>query len=123
MLFFDPPNRQHGLKYGLMRYVQTAVSIQFFELFQRRNIPIDDYLDLNPSVEERIRYAFRKGWVAREEDITIVGVFYIKATDVNSIAKIRHYTDGSTVYQIDEFSLRKIQQEIIPRLENRLLID
>jgi len=123
VLFFDPPNRQQGLKYGLMRYVQTARSIQLFELFQRKNLAIDAYLDLNQSVEERIRYAFRKNWVAREEDIIIVGIFYIMATDVSSTAKIRHYTDGSTVYPISEFSLRKINQETISLLDNRLLID
>lgn len=63
-IFFKPLSRQFGMKYGLLRYAQTALSIQLLELFQGKPFPIDAYLDLNPSVEERIRYAFRMGWVA-----------------------------------------------------------
>lgn len=122
-LFFDPPNRQHGLKYGLMRYVQTALSIQLFELFQRKNLAIDEYLDLNQSVEERIRYALRKEWVAREEDIIAVGISYLEATEVNSTAKIQHYTDGKTVFFVEDISLRKIHEVAVSIFENRLLID
>lgn len=54
-LYFNPPERQFGMKYSLLRYVQTALSIELFELFQRGQLLIDDYLDLNQSVEERIR--------------------------------------------------------------------
>ena len=122
-LFFDPENRQHGLKYGLMRYVQTILSIQLFELFQRKGYDIAEYLDLNQSVEERIRYAFRKDWVAKEEEIIQLGLLYIMATDANSTAKIRHYTDGKTAFFVDDFSIRKIHEAAFAILENRLLID
>ena len=94
-IHFNPPNRQFGLKYGLLRYVQTALSIEFFELFQRNQFPIEEYIDLNQSVEERIRYAFRKGWVANEEDLIVAGHIYLQALEINSTAKVQFYTDNT----------------------------
>ncbi len=122
-VFFNPPARQYGLKYGLLRYTQTALSIELFELVQRRKLPIDDYLDLPQSVEERIRYAFRKGWVAREDDLTVAGMLYIRAADFNNTAKIRYYTDDTTVAKLEDGSLREVHNDIVAVFANRLLAD
>lgn len=124
VLFFNPPARQFGMKYGLLRYVQTALSIELFELFQRKNFPIDEYLDLPPGVEERIRYAFRKGWVANEDDLIIAGHIYLQMTEVNCTAKIQHYTDDTkTVFTVQDGAIKMLNADIIAIFENRLLID
>ena len=111
------------MKYGILRYVQTALSIELFELFRRRQLAVDTYLDLNQSVEERIRYALRKNWVATERDIIITCIMYIKSMDINNMIKIRHYTDGKTVFPVENGSLREIHDDIISIFEDRLLID
>jgi hypothetical protein len=121
--YFNPPARQDGLKYGLLRYTQTALSIELFELFQRKQFPVEEFLDLNQSVEERIRYAFRKGWVANDEDLTIAGIMYIQAADFNNTAKIHHYTDESNVFKLKEGSLAGVHDDIVAIFENRMLID
>ena len=123
VMFFNPPNRQFGMKYGLLRYVQTALSIELFELFKRKGLPIDSYLDLNQSVEERIRYAFRKDWVAREDYLIIAGTLYVQAADFNSSAKIRYYTDDTTTFWFEDGSLCEVHDDVIAIFENRLLID
>ena len=123
-LYFNPSNRQFGMKYGLLRYVQTALSIELFELFQRKQLPLDEYLDLNQSVEERIRYAFRKGWVANEDDLIIAGQIYLQATELNSIAKIRYYTDDTnTTLAVKTGSLRMVHDDVVEMFQQRLLID
>lgn len=123
-LYFDPSQRQFGMKYSLLRYVQTALSIEFFELFQRKQFPIDEYIDLNQSVEDRIRYALRKGWVARVEDFMIAGHIYLQATEVNSTAKIQYYGDYTkTVTKLRPGDLRMLHSDIISLFNNRLLID
>lgn len=121
-MYFTPPAKQFGMKYGLLRYAQTALAIQLFELFQRRQLPIDDYLDLNQSVEERIRYAFREGWVANEEDLIIAGVLYVQATDFNNAAKIRYYSDETTTYTWAEGSMREVHDDILALFEGRPLV-
>lgn len=122
-MYFNPPNRQHGMKYGLLRYVQTALSIELFDLFVRKQFPIEEFLDLNQSVEERIRYAFRKGWVANADDLTIAGIMYVQATDFNNTAKINYYTDETSIFKPEEGSLREIHEDIVSIFENQLLID
>jgi hypothetical protein len=122
-IYFNPRAQQYGLKYGLLRYVQTALSIELFELFQRKQFPVEEFLDLSQSVEERIRYAFRKGWVAKDEDLTIAGVMYIQGADFNNTAKIHHYTDESTTFRLKEGSLAEIHNDIVALFENRLLVD
>ena len=122
--YFDPPNRQFGMKYGLLRYVQTALSIQLFELFQRKQLPIEEYLDLNQGVEERIRYAFRKGWVANEEELIIAGHIYLQLTEMNSTAKVNYYTDNTrTKFWVDPESLRVVTRDVIDIFQQQLLID
>ena len=122
-LYFNPPARQFGMKYSLLRYVQTALSIELFELFQRRQFPIDEYLDLNQGVEERIRYALRKGWVANEEDLVAAGLIYLQATDVNSIAKIQYYTDHTkTVSKLQPGDLRMLHNDVVELFQSRLLV-
>lgn len=122
-VYFNPPARQFGLKYGLLRYAQTALSIELFELFQRKKLSIDYYLDLNQSVEERIRYALRKGWVANEEDLIVAGILYINATDFNNTAKIRYYSDETSVFRLETGSLWEVHDDIISIFETRLLIE
>ena len=120
-LYFNPPN---GMKYGLLRYVQTALSIELFELFQRKKLPPDEYLDLNQSVEERVRYAFRKGWVEKEDDLIIAAHIYLQATELNSTAKIRYYTDDkNTTLAVDPGSLRMVHEDVVEMFQQRLLID
>ena len=123
-LYFNPPCGQFGMKYGLLRYVQTALSIELFELFQRRQIPIDEYLDLNQGVEERIRYAFRKGWVTNEEDLVAAGLIYLQAADVNSTAKIQYYTDDTrTISKLQPGDLRMLHEDVVEIFQGRLLVD
>lgn len=122
-IYFNPPARQYGLKYGLLRYTQTALSIELFELFERKQFTVEEYLDLNQSVEERIRYAFRKAWVANDEDLTIAGIMYIQAVDFNNTAKIHHYTDESNAFKLKGGSLAEVHDDIVAIFENRLLID
>ena len=123
-LYFNPPERQFGMKYGLLRYVQTALSIELFELFQRRQLPIEEYLDLNQGVEERIRYAFRKGWVANEEDLVVGGLIYLQAADVNSIAKIHYYTKHTnTTSKLQPGELRMLHEDVVEIFQSRLLAD
>ena len=123
-LYFNPSNRQFGMKYGILRYVQTALSIELFELFQRKQLPPDEYLDLNQSVEERVRYAFRKGWVAKEDDLIIAAHIYLQATELNSTAKIRYYTDDTnTTLAVKPGSLRMVHEDVVEMFQQRLLID
>jgi hypothetical protein len=122
-LFFNPENKQFGLKYGVLRYVQSALSIEFFELFQRRKMSIDEYIDLPPSVEERIRYAFRKGWVANEEDMIIAGHIYIQAMDVQTATKVNFYSEGGKRIFGVVGGLRTIHEDVVKIFETRLLID
>lgn len=124
VLFFDPPKRQFGMKYGLLRYVQTALLVEFIELFQRKQLPVDEYLDLPQSVEERIRYAFRKNWVANEKDFIIAGHIYLQATELNSTAKIQYYTDATkTVFPVEPGAPRMAHKDILDIFDTRLLIE
>ena len=122
-VYFNPPAQQFGLKYGLLRYTQTALSIQLFELIQRQQIPVDMYLDLNQSVEERIRYAFRMDWVANEEDMIAAGIMYIKAADFNSKAKIRYYSDETTIFRTTDGWLTDLHDEITRIFEATILVN
>ena len=122
--YFNPPNQQFGMKYGLLRYVQTALSIELFELIQRKQFPIEEYVDLCQGVEERIRYAFRKGWVANEEGLIIAGHIYLQVTEINSTAKIQYYSDDTkTTFKVEPGSLRMVHNDVIDIFQQRLLID
>ncbi len=121
-IFFNPSEKQFGLKYGVLRYVQTALSIEFFELFQRHGMQIDDYMDLPPSVEERIRYAFRKGWVANEEDLIAAGLIYIQGLEIQTTMKANHYSEsGKRIFAV-QGGLSAIHQDVIDIFKNRLLV-
>jgi hypothetical protein len=98
-IFYDPDEKRFGLKYGVLRYIQTALSIEIFELIRRRNLPIDDIIDLSQSVEERIRYAFRKDWVAIPDDLIQAGLIYVHACDEQTEMKIRYYSSRLTSSQ------------------------
>jgi hypothetical protein len=122
--YFNPPQGQFGMKYGLLRYAQAAISLEFFELFQRKQFPVEEYIDLSQSVEERIRYAFRKGWVANEKHLINLGRIYVQVANMNTIAKINFFTDDSnTTTKCPRGELRRLHEQLDNSLKRRLFID
>ncbi len=82
--------------------MQLAQAIEIFEFVQRHDISPEDVLDLNQSVEERIRYCLRKDWVREEriDQLVDTGIAYVKLCNANSHLKVRYYTDRSTEVRI-----------------------
>jgi hypothetical protein len=72
---------------------------------------------------QRPGYAFRKAWVANDEDLTIAGIMYVQAADFNNTVKIHHYTDESNAFMLKEGSLAEVHDHIVAIFRDRLLID
>lgn len=122
-VFYSPETFQNGMKYSFLRFTQTAFAIELFSLVKRRKIPIDDVLDLNQSVEERIRYAFRKGWVSRTNELLVAGYAYVKACDINCRLKAQFQQDGRTSLQLKENSLENLYESLVPPLKEGVLVE
>ena len=124
IVFHDPPNNIDGLKRGFLRYVQIALSIEIFGLVVRKQIPVPDVVDLNQSVEERIRYCFRKGWVKEKEPLINAGCAYIELAALQGVAKWNNFRSGHTKFQLEQPDHLKIAcQQIVHPFQTRLLID
>jgi hypothetical protein len=122
-VFYDPAKFQNGMKYSFLRYTQTAFAIELYSLIKRKAIPVEDVLDLNQSVEERIRYAFRRGWVRRTEQLLVAGYAYVKACDINCRLKAQFHQDGRTTLQLTEGSLESLYGLLVPTFKEGVLID
>jgi hypothetical protein len=120
-LFDDPPANQFALKYAALRYIQTALSVEIFTLIRRRKLLPDEIGDLSLSVEERIRYAFRKHWVRKPSELIEAGLTYIKACNLQLELKIRYDTNGATT-QRDE-SFQALNNDAVKLFQEQLLAD
>lgn len=124
IVFHDPKRGVDGLKRSFLRYVQTGLSYEIFDLIARKGIPVEEVLDLNQSVEERIRYCFRKGWVKNKTGLVDVGCAYIELTALQGNVKWAYLTEGRTSFQLAEpDGLRKAFGQIVPAMEAGLLIE
>jgi hypothetical protein len=122
-VYYNPAEKQHGMKYGVLRYIQTAISIEIFELLRRRDLPIDEIVDLSQSVEERIRYCFRKDWVSREDDLITAGKVYVQACDLQTEMKIQHSSKNQVAFSLEEGSLSEFHESAINAFQTRVLAE
>lgn len=124
IVFHDPERNLDGLKRSFLRYVQTGLSYEIFDLLARKGIAVADVLDLNQSVEERIRYCFRKGWVKNKTGLIDVGCAYIELTALQGNIKWAYLTNKRKEFQLKESSqLRRAYELIVPTMEAGVLIE
>jgi hypothetical protein len=124
-VFYHPEKSIFGLKYSFLRYMQLAQAIEIFEFFNRSKLKIDDLLDLNQSVEERIRYCLRKDWILsdRVDQLIETGLEYVKLCDLNSELKVRFFNDGPTSVTINPDLFEIGYQRIVEQCEKGFLKD
>lgn len=91
---YDPQNQQYGFKYAFLRFIQTALALDIYRFMVARDIDPQELVDLNPSVEERIRYILRKCWVRRTDDLIRIGRAYVRACALQTELKVAyHFND------------------------------
>ena len=88
-VLIDPEAKQFGLKYGIIRYTQTRIAQQFYNLVRSGKMSEQQFVELPPGVEERLRYAARLGW-AKDVDASIeITNGYMVAVGIQNMLKIQ----------------------------------
>lgn len=121
IVYHDPKNHLDGLKYSFLRYVQAALELEIYRFLVRHNIPVEDIIDLNQSVEERIRYLLRKRWVANIDGLIGIGIGYVKACDMQGEIKWAYHKDGRTEFKVAPAFFAELQESIPPTFQKQVL--
>lgn len=124
-VFYYPEKSIFGLKHSFLRYMQLAQAVEIFEFFNRSELKVEELIDLNQSVEERIRYCLRKNWVLSDRvgQLIDTGLEYVRLCDLNSELKVQYFNDGSLSVKIDPKIFDIAYQVIVEQFENGFLKD
>lgn len=108
-IYYNPTENAYGLKQGYLRFFQQSLLIDFMILISKGLIDKEDLLDVPESMEEKLRFIIRKGWLnSKYEDYLLkLGFTYSKLVDMQSFVKVHYYKPDNKYRDTASLRLKK----------------
>jgi hypothetical protein len=94
-VYYNPEASIYGFKQAYIRFFQQAILIDILSLLVNRSVMKEELLCLPESMEEKLRFLIRKGWINNQyaDYILQLGFTYTKLIDMQSYLKVTFYKE------------------------------